>query len=161
MSAYEIAVVSGDGVGPEVVAEAVKVLKALGSPFPDLKLAFEEHPAGARCYVERGTDLPDETLEACRRADAVLFGSAGDPEIRFEDGTEIAPQLTSATLRPVFPKGLYFFILSGSNLSELKPVFIRLPLAFLVKPNPIKPEVITVRKFRRLRLLICVLLIFS
>ncbi len=94
MPAYTIAVLPGDGVGPEVVAEALKVLLALEKPFPKLRLIFSEHPVGARCYTETGTDLPESTLDACRQADAVLFGSAGDPDIRFPDGTEIAPQLT-------------------------------------------------------------------
>ena len=94
MTAYSIAVLPGDGVGPEVVHEAIKVLGALKKPFSDLQLIFTEHPAGAKCYTETGTDLPDSTLNACREADAVLFGSAGDPDVRFQDGTEIAPQLT-------------------------------------------------------------------
>ena len=94
MGSYNIAVLPGDGVGPEVVAESVKVLLALEKPFPGLRFVLNEHPIGAKCYQETGTDLPDETLEACRRTDAVLFGSAGDPNIRFADGTEIAPQLT-------------------------------------------------------------------
>jgi 3-isopropylmalate dehydrogenase len=94
MSAYTIAVLPGDGVGPEVVAEALKVLIALEKPFPGLRLTFSEHPVGARCYTETGSDLPESTLEACRRADAILFGSAGDPGVRFPDGTEIAPQIT-------------------------------------------------------------------
>ena len=94
MPTYKIAVLPGDGVGPEVVHEAVKVLLALEKPFPGLHFLFSEHPIGAACYQKTGTDLPDETLEACKTNDAVLFGSAGDPEIRYPDGTEIAPQLT-------------------------------------------------------------------
>ena len=94
MPTYKIAVLPGDGVGPEVTDEAIKVLLALEKPYPDLRFIFTEHPVGARCYQETGTDLPDDTLEACRQADAILFGSAGDPDIRFPDGTEIAPQLT-------------------------------------------------------------------
>ena len=94
MKSYNIAVVPGDGVGHEVVKEAVKVLMALEKPFPNLRFIFSEHQCGAACYQQTGTDLPEETLEACRTSDAVLFGSAGDPNIRFPDGTEIAPQLT-------------------------------------------------------------------
>jgi 3-isopropylmalate dehydrogenase len=89
---YRIAVIKGDGIGPEVVAEAVKVLHAAT---PDgLALHFEEVEAGARCYERTGEDLPRETLEVCQAADAILFGSAGLPDVRFPDGTEIAPQLT-------------------------------------------------------------------
>ena len=94
MPTYNIAVLPGDGVGPEVVAEALKVLLALEEPHPDLRFTFSEHPVGAGCYAETGDDLPKATLDACKTADAVFFGSAGDPDIRFPDGTEIAPQLT-------------------------------------------------------------------
>jgi 3-isopropylmalate dehydrogenase len=94
MATYKIAVVPGDGVGPEVMKEALKALAALEKPYPNLRFVLSEHPCGAACYQKTGTDLPDETLEACKNTDAVLFGSAGDPNIRFPDGTEIAPQLT-------------------------------------------------------------------
>lgn len=94
MATYNIAVVPGDGIGPEVMQEAIKVLLALEKPFPSLRLVFSEHPCGAACYQKTGTDLPEETLSACKENHAVLFGSAGDPNIRFPDGTEIAPQLT-------------------------------------------------------------------
>ena len=94
MGFYRIAVLPGDGIGPEVMAEALKVLRAMEGAFPGLTLECKEYPTGARCYEETGTDLPPETLDACRAADAILFGSAGLPDIRFADGTEIAPQLT-------------------------------------------------------------------
>jgi 3-isopropylmalate dehydrogenase len=91
MARYRIAVVTGDGIGPEVVAEAVKVLDAVADD--RLGLDFEEVEAGAGCYRRTGEELPRETLEACEAADAILFGSAGLPDVRLADGTEIAPQL--------------------------------------------------------------------
>jgi 3-isopropylmalate dehydrogenase len=94
MTMYRIAVIPGDGIGPEVMAEALKVLRAVEAAFPGLRFECREYPAGARCYQERGSDLPAETLDACRSADAILFGATGDPSIRFPDGTEIMPQLT-------------------------------------------------------------------
>ncbi len=94
MGFYRIAVLPGDGIGSEVMAEALKVLRAVEGAFPGLSLECQEYPTGARCYKETGSDLPPETLDACRAADAILFGSAGLPDIRFPDGTEIAPQLT-------------------------------------------------------------------
>lgn len=94
MSSYKIAVLPGDGIGPEVTKEAVKVLEAVERTIPSLHLLCEEYPAGAQCYLETGEDLPEKTLEACKRSDAILFGSAGLPNVRFPDGTEIAPQLT-------------------------------------------------------------------
>jgi len=93
MGTYRIAVLPGDGIGPEVMTEALKVLQAVESAFPDLRFMCKEYPVGARCYQETGSDLPAEALEACRAADAVLFGSAGLPEVRFPDGTEIRPQV--------------------------------------------------------------------
>ena len=94
MATYRITVIPGDGIGPEVMAEALKVLRAVEATFSGLRFECKEYRAGALCYKETGTDLPAETLEACRTGDAILFGSTGDPSIRFPDGTEIAPQLT-------------------------------------------------------------------
>jgi 3-isopropylmalate dehydrogenase len=94
MSSYRIAVLPGDGIGPEVTREALKALSAVEQSIPDLHFHFEEYRVGARCYLDTGTDLPSETLEACKQADAILFGAAGLPEVRDRDGTEIMPQLT-------------------------------------------------------------------
>jgi len=93
MATYQITVIPGDGIGPEVMAEAIKVLRAVEARFPGLRFACTEYQAGAKCYKETGTDLPAETLEACRTGDAILFGSTGDPSIRWPDGTEIRPQV--------------------------------------------------------------------
>lgn len=97
---YTVAMLPGDGIGPEVMAEALKVLRAVEVAFPGLAFDCKEYRAGARCYRVTGTDLPSETMAAWRTADAVLFGSAGLPDVRFEDGTEIAPQLTLRTTGP-------------------------------------------------------------
>jgi 3-isopropylmalate dehydrogenase len=93
MAIYRIAVVPGDGIGHEVMAEALKVLKAVESAFAGLTFVCHEFPAGAKCCQETGTDLPDATLQACKEADAILFGSAGLPAVRLPDGTEIRPQI--------------------------------------------------------------------
>jgi 3-isopropylmalate dehydrogenase len=93
MPRYTIAVIPGDGVGPEVMAEALKALRAVEGAFPGLAFACREYPAGAWCCRETGTDLPDETLAACRAADAILFGSAGWPGVVQPDGTDIRPQI--------------------------------------------------------------------
>lgn len=93
MPHYRIAVLAGDGIGPEVVAEALKVLHTVAVP-RRLDFTFEAVEAGAACYRRTGEELPPETLEVCQAADAILFGAAGLPDVRFPDGTEIAPQLT-------------------------------------------------------------------
>lgn len=93
MANYRITVIPGDGIGHEVMAQALKVLKAVEGAFPGLAFTCREYPAGAKCVQERGTDLPDETLAACKAADAILFGAAGLPAVRLPDGTEIRPQI--------------------------------------------------------------------
>lgn len=75
----KIAVIAGDGIGPEVVAEAEKVLKAAGELFG---YSFETEHAlfGGIAIDEKGTPLPQETLDICRAADAVLLGAVGGPK---------------------------------------------------------------------------------
>ena len=68
-----VAVIPGDGIGPEVIEAAVEVLEATKAP---LRFAFYE--AGDDCLKRRGVALPDETLQAALEADAVLFGAAGE-----------------------------------------------------------------------------------
>ncbi len=91
-TSYSIAVLPGDGIGIEVTGAGLELLRALE---PRLSRRFETtiHPAGATHFVATGLALPDATLAACRRADAILFGAMGLPDVRGADGTEIIPQL--------------------------------------------------------------------
>ena len=90
---FHIVTLPGDGIGLEVTAEAVKVLHAVDRRLADVRFHVEEHPAGAQCHLDRGTEMPPETWAACRAADAIFLGAMGLPEVRRADGTEIAPQL--------------------------------------------------------------------
>ena len=90
---YQIALLPGDGIGPEVVAEAVKVLRAVEVRLAGVRFELSEHACGAGEYLRSGEPLPAETFEACRAADAVLLGAMGLPNVRWPTGTEIAPQL--------------------------------------------------------------------
>jgi 3-isopropylmalate dehydrogenase len=92
MNALTVAVLPGDGIGQEVMAAARAVLEALDSRF-DLGLALEHHDGGAAYYAATGQDLAPGVMAACKAADAILFGAMGLPDIRFPDGTEIAPHL--------------------------------------------------------------------
>ena len=74
-----IAVLPGDGVGPEIVAEAVKVLEAIAKWFGH-DFAMTVHPVGGAAYDLCGDCLPDTTLAACKAADAVLLGAVGGPK---------------------------------------------------------------------------------
>lgn len=89
---YRIAALGGDGIGPEVLAEALKVLEAVAGD--GLRLRVERAEVGAALYRRTGEDLPREVVDLCEQADAILFGAAGLPDIRYPDGTEIAPQVT-------------------------------------------------------------------
>jgi 3-isopropylmalate dehydrogenase len=73
----KIAVLPGDGVGPEVIAEAVKVLEALSRE--GLRLEVERAPVGGAAYDAAGDPIPETTLQLARKADAVLFGAVGGP----------------------------------------------------------------------------------
>lgn len=72
----KIALLAGDGIGPEVIAEARRVLEALDLP----DLTFEEALVGGAAYKATGHPLPPETLDLAKRADAILFGAVGDPD---------------------------------------------------------------------------------
>jgi len=75
---FKIAVLPGDGVGPEVTREAVRVLRAVGEGEFDLQ--FEELPIGGNAYKTHGSPLPQVTLDKCLASDAVLLGAVGGPE---------------------------------------------------------------------------------
>ena len=92
MPYYRIALIGGDGIGPEVVQEGARVLKAVEGD--GLHFSFEVAEVGAALYRRTGEDLPRETIELCRQTDAILFGAAGLPDVRHADGTELVPQIT-------------------------------------------------------------------
>ena len=68
-----IALLPGDGIGPEIVSAARRVLDAIG------EFSYEDHPLGGASIDADGTALTDEVLAACRAADAVLLGAVGGP----------------------------------------------------------------------------------
>ena len=85
---FDIAVFHGDGIGPEIMAPTLDLLRGLGHRF-----AFHDCPAGAASYLDCGSDLPETSLATAREADAILLSALGDPKVRFEDGTEMTPQI--------------------------------------------------------------------
>jgi 3-isopropylmalate dehydrogenase len=74
-----IVILAGDGIGPEVTTEARKVLSAVGEKY-NHHFAFDEQLMGGRAIDELGTSLPEATVEACKKADAVLLGAVGGPK---------------------------------------------------------------------------------
>lgn len=90
---FRIAVLPGDGIGPEVIAEGVKVLRAAASRMNGVCFELEEFSAGAGEYLRGGNPLPEETLERVRGFDAILLGAMGLPGVRWPNGVEMTPQL--------------------------------------------------------------------
>jgi 3-isopropylmalate dehydrogenase len=89
---FNIVVLPGDGIGIEVLDAGLALLEHVQSRY-GFKLRFDRRPGGAHHYRDTGTAFPATSMQASRQADAILFGAMGWPEIRYPDGTEIAPQL--------------------------------------------------------------------
>lgn len=96
MKNYKIAVLEGDGIGPEIMASALQVLDRLETVF-GFKTDRISIVGGAELYKRTGKDLEDGGIEKARNTDAILFASMGLPDVRFPDGTEMAPHLTMRT----------------------------------------------------------------
>ncbi|MGI6648782.1 MAG: 3-isopropylmalate dehydrogenase [Bacillota bacterium] len=124
---YKIAVLPGDGIGEEIVPEAIKVLKRIGELY-DLEFAFEEAPIGGVAIDTVGKALPESTLALCQKSDAVLLGAVGGPKWDFLPATE-RPEV--AALLPL-RKGLGLF-------ANLRPVSV---FPALVGASTLKPDVI-------------------
>ncbi|WP_313360747.1 3-isopropylmalate dehydrogenase [Empedobacter sp.] len=98
MKTHKIAVLSGDGIGSEVVSETIKVLKVVEQLFK-YDFEFEEALIGAIAIDETGNPLPDTTLQLCKDADAVLFGSIGDPKYDNNPNAKVRPEQGLLKLR--------------------------------------------------------------
>ena len=123
----KIAVIPGDGIGSEITSAAVDVLKAVDKKF-NLELEFETHDAGGTAYDKFGTPLPDETLDACKKADAVLFGAVGGTKWDNVDA-KLRPERAILGLR----KGLGLY-------ANLRPVKV---FDTLVDNSPLKPNLVS------------------
>jgi len=119
----KIAVLPGDGIGPEIIAQARKVLQKL-----DLPLEFTEAPVGGAGYEAAGDPLPAATLQLARTADAVLFGAVGDPRY---DKLERAKRPEQAILGLRKELGLF---------ANLRPARVHPELA---EASALKPEVVS------------------
>ncbi|HEX3709562.1 MAG TPA: isocitrate/isopropylmalate dehydrogenase family protein [Pseudolabrys sp.] len=92
-TAFQIAVLPGDGIGPEVMAPTLEILRRIEATTPSLKFRFSEGAAGAEHYKETGKSMPDSTVKLAEEADAILLGACGLPSVRYPDNTEIMPQV--------------------------------------------------------------------
>lgn len=98
MKTHKIAVLSGDGIGPEIILESVKILKVVEQVF-NYSFVFEEGLIGAIAIDETGNPLPESTLQLCKDADAVLFGSIGDPKYDNDPNAKVRPEQGLLKLR--------------------------------------------------------------
>lgn len=89
---FQLVVMPGDGIGPDVIAAALAVLDAV-APRHGIRFVSEHMDAGAGRYKETGIAITEAQLAAAEKADAILFGAMGLPDVRYPDGTEPAPQL--------------------------------------------------------------------
>jgi 3-isopropylmalate dehydrogenase len=122
----KIAVLPGDGIGPEIVAQATKVLKALSTD--GLKIEMEQAPIGGAGYEAAGDPLPEATLALAREADAVLLGAVGGPKYDTLD-------------RPLRPERGLLRIRKELNLfANLRPALLYPELA---SASSLKPEVVS------------------
>src|SRR4051794_37596134 len=117
-----IALLPGDGIGPEVVASTVEVLNAVGD------FAYSEHLIGGAAIDDAGTARPGATLAACREADAVLLGAVGGPKWDTPDPDQPRPEQGLLGIR----EGLGLF----ANLRPVKP------FTALLDASPLKREIL-------------------
>jgi 3-isopropylmalate dehydrogenase len=150
---YRIALLPGDGIGPEVVNEAVKVLRAVESSLPGASFEFTEYAAGAAEHLRSGDPFPESTFERSRDADAILLGAMGLPSVRTPGGVEIAPQLDLrerlelyAGLRPIRLFHSSHTPLKGYEAGQLDLLIVRENTegAFWSRKQQTPPEVDTV-----------------
>ncbi|KAF3913931.1 hypothetical protein ABW21_db0206153 [Orbilia brochopaga] len=125
MSPYKIVVLAGDHCGPEVTAEAIKVLKAISETKPSIQFEFQDNLIGGASIDATGEPLTDEALAACKAADAVFLGAVGGPEW----GT--------GAVRP--EQGLLKLRKELETFGNLRPCNFAAPS--LIDSSPLKPEI--------------------
>jgi 3-isopropylmalate dehydrogenase len=127
MGSFDIVVIPGDGIGPEVTTEGVRMLEAVSEKFGH-EFTLDEHPAGGGLIDAEGIAIRPETLERASQADAVLFGAVGLPKFDNDPGALIRPEQAVLGLRREL--GLW------ANIRPVKAI------ASLTAASPLKPEII-------------------
>ncbi len=113
---YKIALIKGDGIGPEIIDEAIKALNKVGKKYGH-NFQYTEALAGGAAIDQTGNPLPDETLDICRKTDALLFGAVGGPKWDKVAGN-IRPESGLLKLRKEL--GLYANLRPAVMFDELK-----------------------------------------
>jgi len=125
---YKIATLPGDGIGPEIVEQAVKVLKAVGQKC-EHEFTFNFGLVGAAAIDATGDPFPEATLKLCMESDAVLFGAIGDPKYDNDPKAKVRPE--QGLLRMRKQLGLY---------ANIRPVSA---FESLIDKSPLKREIIS------------------
>ncbi len=125
---YKIALLPGDGIGPEVTKQAQKALKAISEVYGH-NFSYKEAPVGAIAIDQTGEPLPDSTLEVCYNSDAILFGAIGDPKYDNDPTAKVRPEQGLLKLR----KSLGLF----TNIRPVKAY------ETLISKSPLKEEIVT------------------
>ncbi|MEX0291199.1 MAG: 3-isopropylmalate dehydrogenase [Flavobacteriaceae bacterium] len=123
----KVALLAGDGVGPEVTAQAVKCLQAVEETFGH-QLEFSQAIVGAAAIDKTGDPLPETTLDLCKTSDAVLFGAIGDPKYDNDPNAKVRPEQGLLKLR----KELGLF-------SNIRPVKV---FPTIIKKSPLREKII-------------------
>lgn len=123
----KIAVLAGDGIGPEIIEQGVKVCKAIGKRF-NHELEFNSGLVGAVAIDDCGNPFPDETFQLCKQSDAVLFGAIGDPKYDNDPLAKVRPEQGLLAMR----KQLGLF-------ANVRPVTT---FESLIDQSPIRPDLV-------------------
>jgi len=124
---YKVSVLSGDGIGPEVMAEAIRVVDRVSSNF-DVKFIIDEQLVGGIAIDKTSSPLPEETLKSCEQSDAILFGSVGGPK------WETLPPDTQPERGALLPLRKHFGLFANLRPSICFPS--------LTNASPIRPDLV-------------------
>ena len=120
----KIAVLAGDGIGPEIITEAIKVLQAVAKKFHH-SFTYEHALMGAVAIDETGNPFPKKTHEICKSSDAILFGAIGDPKYDNDPNAKVRPEQGLLALRQAFnlfcnvrPVSIYESLIDSSPLKR-------------------------------------------
>ena len=125
MKQLRIAVLPGDGIGPEIINEAVKVCDSISKKFGH-EIKWTHALVGAAAIDARGNPYPEETHKICLNADAILFGALGDPKYDNDPTSKVRPEQGLLEMRKKL--GLY---------ANIRPTFV---FPSLIEKSPIKRE---------------------
>jgi 3-isopropylmalate dehydrogenase len=124
---FNIAVLPGDGIGPEIIEQALKAVRAVGKKFKHT-FTFTQGLVGAVAIDKTGNPFPPETLDLCKSADAILFGAIGDPRYDNNPAARVRPEQGLLAMRKEL--GLY---------ANVRPVTT---FASLLDKSPLKKEIV-------------------